>query len=97
MFNNKFLDDWNFRNNEIYLFLLMTAAATENEHDNPWLFVIDKRTLEEFLIPSESGKRYITVNEGNRSQSLSIEEWLHHQIKKFKSDMGLQAKRVMKN
>ena len=56
----------------------------EKNHDNPYLFVIDKNNLKEILIPSEKGKTHITVNQEGSIASLTVEQFIQVLLVKFK-------------
>jgi len=62
--------------------------SPEYQHHNPWLFLIDKYDLQEFLIPAESGKQYLTIHEGNRSQSLGVEAFVRLQVESYLQEYG---------
>lgn len=46
------------------------SMSPECEHEHPYLFVIDKNTLREILIPSEKGKTHFALNREVPSQSV---------------------------
>ncbi|MCY3412694.1 MAG: hypothetical protein INQ03_13735 [Candidatus Heimdallarchaeota archaeon] len=65
----------------VYLDNQSFAMSPENTHERPYLFVIDKNTLNEFLIPSEKGKAYQRVNASD--QALTIDNMLIEFIQRF--------------
>jgi len=46
------------------------SMSPESAHDHPYLFIIDKNTLKETLLPSEKGKPHLSVHSGVQSQSV---------------------------